>query len=230
MLVKNWMNADVITVNEDDSMQEAIRLLKENPVELLPVMNRKKLVGVITDRDLKKASASDATSLDTHEMLYLISKIKIKDIMSKEPVTVHYELTIEETAQLLMDQNISGAPVVDDSNRVVGIISKKELFKVIISLTGVEAKRGIQFAFMVEDRPGSIKDIADIIRKHGGRMESILSTHKGVPEGSRKVFIRMYDIDRDKIQQLKDELNKEAHLMYYVDHMDNKREIYPMKG
>lgn len=226
MLVKNWMNSDFVTVEIDDSMQEAIRLLKENPVELLPVMNKRELVGVITDRDLKKASASDATSLDTHEMLYLISKIKIKDIMSKNPITVHYEFTIEETAQLLMAKSISGAPVVDNDGRVIGIISKTELFKVLISLTGVEAKRGMQFAFKVEDRPGSIKDVADIIRKHGGRMESILSTHKDVPEGYRKVFIRMYDIDRDKIQQLKDELRKEADLLYCIDQIENRREIY----
>jgi acetoin utilization protein AcuB len=226
MLVKNWMNTDFVTIREDDSMQEAIRLLKEYPVELLPVMDKRKLVGIITDRDLKKASASDATSLDTHEVLYLISKIKIKDIMSKNPITVHCEFTIEETAQLLMDSGISGAPVVDDDNRVIGVISKTELFKVIISLTGVETKRGIQFAFKVEDRPGSIKEVADIIRKHGGRMESILSTHQGIPEGFRKVFIRMYDVDRDKIQQLKDELRNEAVLLYFVDHMDNQREIY----
>jgi len=226
MLVKNWMNSDFVTINIDDSMQEAIRLLKEYQVELLPVMDKKRLVGVITDRDLKEASASDATSLDAHEVLYLISKIKVKDIMSKEPITVHSELTIEETAQILMDKNISGAPVVDDDEAVVGIISKTELFRVIISLTGVEAKRGMQFAFKVEDRPGSIMDIADIIRKNGGRMESILSTHKDVPDGFRKVYIRMYNIDRDKTQQLMHELRDVADLLYYVDHMENKREIF----
>ncbi len=226
MLVKNWMNKDFVTIKYDESMQEAIRLLKEYKVELLPVMDKKKLVGVITDRDLKKASASDATSLDAHEVLYLISKIKVKDIMSKEPITVHTELTIEETAQILMDKNISGAPVIDDDDIVVGIISKTELFRVIINLTGVGAKRGIQFAFKVEDRPGSIKEVADIIRKNGGRMESILSTHKDVPDGFRKVYIRMYNIDRGKTKQLRDELRAVADLLYYVDHIENKREIF----
>ena len=226
MLVKNWMNNDFVTIKYGDSMQEAIRLLQEYQVELLPVMDKKKLVGVITDHDLKEASASKATSLDAHEVLYLISKIKVKDIMSKEPITVHAELTIEETAQILMDKNISGAPVVDDDGLVVGIISKTELFRVIISLTGVGAKRGIQFAFKVEDRPGSIKEVADIIRKNGGRMESILSTHKDVPAGFRKVYIRMYNIDRDKTQQLRDELHGVADLLYYVDHMENKMEIF----
>jgi acetoin utilization protein AcuB len=213
MLVKNWMNKDFVTIKYDDSMQEAIRLLKEYQIELLPVMDKKRLVGVITDRDLKEASASDATSLDAHEVLYLISKINVKDIMSKEPITVHSELTIEETAQILMDKNISGAPVVDDEGAVIGIISKTELFRVIISLTGVEAKRGIQFAFKVEDRPGSIMEIADIIRKNGGRMESILSTHKDVPDGFRKVYIRMYNIDRNKTDQLMTELHDVADLL-----------------
>jgi acetoin utilization protein AcuB len=226
MLVKNWMNSNVVTVDVEDSMQDAMKLLKEQNVAMLPVMQKKKLVGIVTDRDLKKASASDATSLDVHEMLYLLSRIRIKDIMAKPPVTVPPDFTIEETAKLLLDKNISGAPVVDDFGKVVGTISKTELFKVLISLTGVEASRGIQFAFKIEDRPGSIKKLADIIRQHGGRLESILSTHKDVPEGFRKVYIRMYDIDRTRLSQLKQELQAAAELLYSVDHQQNTREVY----
>jgi acetoin utilization protein AcuB len=226
MLVKNWMNRNVVTVDVEDSMQDAMKLLKENKVAMLPVLQRKKLVGIITDRDLKKASASDATSLDVHEMLYLLSRIRVKDIMAKPPITVSPDLTIEETASLLLDKNISGAPVVDDLGKIVGTISKTELFKVLISLTGVEANRGIQFAFKIEDRPGSIKELADIIRQHGGRLESILSTYKDVPEGYRKVYIRMYDIDRTRLSQLKEELRTAAELLYTVDHQQNTREVY----
>ena len=79
MLVKNWMSKDVITVNVDDSMQHAINMMKENSIRMLPVLMEGKLVGVLTDRDLKRASPSDATTLDVHELLYLISKIKIKE-------------------------------------------------------------------------------------------------------------------------------------------------------
>jgi acetoin utilization protein AcuB len=92
-------------------------------------------------------------------------------------------------------------------------------------MTGI-GKRGIQFAFQLEDRPGSIKEVCDIIRKYGGRMVSILSSYEGVPEGYRKVYIRSYAIDRSKLQQLKDEFKKNFAVLYIVDHLEDKREIF----
>jgi len=225
MLVKNWMSKDVITVNEDDSMQDALKLMKQHNIRMLPVLKNGSLVGVVTDRDLKRASASDATTLDVHEMLYLISKIKVKNIMAKNPISVPPDLTVEETAQVLLNNKISGAPVVDDSGQVVGTITQTDLFRVLIALTGI-GKRGIQFAFQTEDRPGSIKDLADIIRRYGGRMVSILTSYENVPAGYRKVYIRMHDVERSRLQSLKEELARTATLLYLVDHRENRREIF----
>jgi acetoin utilization protein AcuB len=225
MLVRNWMSKNVVTINEDDSMQDAMKLMKQHNIRMLPVLKNGILVGVVTDRDLKRASASDATTLDVHELLYLISKIKVKNIMSKNPIAVSPDLTVEETAELLLNNKISGAPVVDDKGKVVGTITQTDLFRVLISLTGV-GKRGIQFAFQIEDRPGSIKDLADPIRKHSGRMVSILTSYDNVPDGYRKVYIRMYGLDRNQLPALKAELAKVAKLLYIVDHRENRREIY----
>lgn len=225
MLVKNWMSKKAITIDADDSMQHAVNLMKENKVRMLPVLKKDKLVGVVSDTDLKRASASDATSLDIHELLYLVSKIKIKDIMTKNPVTVPPDYTVEETAELLMTKKISGAPVVDEKERVVGIITRDDLFKVLISLSGL-GKKGVQFAFQIEDRPGSIKDLTDIIRKRGGRIASILSSYERVRSGFRIVYIRAYDIDRPTMIQLQEELKQKALLLYIVDHRENKREIF----
>ena len=224
MLVMNWMSKTVVTVDVNDSMENAMKLLKENDINMLPVMEKGKLVGVVTDRDVKRSSASDATTLEIHELLYLVSKIKVKDIMTKDPVTVPSDYTIEETAQVLLENNISGVPVVD-KKRVVGTITQTDIFRALISLTGV-GKRGIQLAFQVEDRPGSIREVADIIRKHGGRIVSILSSYEHVPEGYRKVYIRDYGIERKELKQLKNELKEKATLLYMVDHRENKREIY----
>ena len=225
MLVSNWMSKNIITVDVDDSMQYALRLMKENGVRILPVLKKGRLAGVITDRDLKRASASDATTLDIHELLYLISKIKVGSIMSKSLITVPHNFTVEETAQVLLENKISGAPVVDQNGGVVGIITQTDLFRVLISLTGV-GKGGIQFAFQLEDRPGSIKEVADVIRKYGGRMVSILTSYDKVPEGYRKVFIRMHSIDRSRLKQLQVDLSKMVALIYMVDHRENIREIY----
>lgn len=225
MLVKDWMSKTVVTVDEDDSMQEAMRLIKEHDIRMVPVMRKGKLVGILTDRDLKRASASDATTLEVHELLFLISKIKVRDIMSKNPITVPFDFTVEETAEVLLKNKISGVPVVDHDGDIVGTITQTDIFRVLISLTGV-GTRGIQFAFQLEDRPGSIKEVADVIREYGGRMVSILSTYDRVPKGYRNVYIRMYGIDRQKIARLKEDMKNKATLLYMIDHRENKREIY----
>ncbi len=225
MLVMDWMSKTLITVDANDSMHEAMKLLKEKNIGMLPVMKNGNLVGVITDRDLKQRSPSDATTLEVHELLYLVSKIKVKEIMTEDPVTVPVDHTVEETAQVLLNHGISGVPVVDSEGKPVGVITKTDLFKVLISLTGV-GKRGIQFAFQLEDRPGSIKEIADIIRKHGGRMVSILTAYKGVPKGFRRVYIRVYGLDRVELPQIEKAFKETATLLYMVDHRENKRRIY----
>ena len=225
MLVKNWMSKNIITVDENDSMQDATKLLKEHDIRMLPVMNEGNLVGIITDRDLKKASASDATTLEVHELLYLLSRIKVKNIMTKEVITVPPDFTVEETAQVLLKNRISGAPVVDANRQLVGAITQTDIFRVLISLTGV-GNGGIQFGFQVEDRPGSIKEVADIIRNYGGRMVSILSSYDEVPQGYRKVYIRMRNIERSKLRNLIQELELKAGLLYMVDQTENNRELF----
>lgn len=225
MLVKYWMNENVITVSPEDSMQDAIKLLKKHHIRRLPVVENGKVVGIVTDRDLKRASASDATTLEIHELLYLISTIKMKEIMTKDPITVPMDYTVEETADILLKNKISGIPVVDHEGRLKGIITQTDLFRTFVTITGL-SKRGIQFAFQLEDRPGSIKETADIIRKYGGRVISILSHCGRVPVGYRKVYIRAYGIERSKLEQLKEELKGSLDLLYMVDHRENRREIY----
>lgn len=228
MLVKNWMSTNVLTIDANDAMQDAMRVLKEHGIRMLPVMKKGKLVGIVTDRDLKKASASDATTLEIHELLYLLTKIKVNDIMTRDPIAVPPDYTVEETARVLLDGKISGAPVVDDYGQVVGIITQTDLFRVLISLTGF-GNGGIQFGFQVEDKPGSIKEVADVIRAFGGRMVSILTSYDDVPNGYRKVYIRMHSIERSQLQKLKNNLSEKAALLYVIDHLENSREIYSEK-
>ena len=206
MLVKNWMSKDPITVDVNDSMQYASKLMKENNIRGLPVIKNSKLVGIVTDRDLKRASASDANTLDIHELLFLIEKIKIKEVMTENPLTVSVNSTIEEAAEVLLDNKFSRLPVVDNDGNLVGIITQTDIFRVLVSLTGVREK-GIQFGFLLEDRPGSIKEVGDIIRKYDCRMVSIMSSGNG-NHGFRHVYIRICDCDRDKIDQLKEEIER----------------------
>jgi acetoin utilization protein AcuB len=222
VLAKYWMRKVVISVDVKDSMQEAISCMKEYRLPLLPVLRDGKLVGVIADRDLKRASASDATTLSVHELAYLISQIKVESIMTPNPITVAPDDTLEEAAGVLLKNEISGAPVVDDRGRIVGTIGQREIFGALVSLCGLE-RRGVQFAFQVDDRPGSIKEVTDIIRGYGGRLVSILTSYERAPAGHRHVYVRAYNVDREKMPQLVAELKEKALMLYMVDHREDKR-------
>ncbi len=225
MLVKNWMTKEVVTIDADASMQDAIKILKQNHIRMLPVLNNNKLVGIITDRDLKRASASDATTLDVHELLYLIMKIKVKSIMKKPVISVPENYTVEEAAATMLEHKISGVPVVDGSEGLVGVITQTDLFKVLISLTGMGA-RGVQVCLQIQDRSGTIKIIADIIRKYQGKIASILTAYDKIPGGYRKVYFRFFGVDRSTLENLIKELQAEVLLIYMVDHRENERFFY----
>ena len=225
MLIRYWMSKPVITAEKNDSMQRAATLMKENRIRLLPVIDKGKLCGILSDRDLKRASASDATSLDVHELLYLISKIKVAGIMTRNVVTVHQDWTVEEAANLMLERKISGVPVVDDNGRLCGVITQTDLFKATLYITGL-SKRGFHLAFVLEDTPGSIMEIVNVIRDFGGRMASILSTYERAPKGYRNVYLRFYDVSRDRIDDMLEILKNKAKLRYMVDHRENRRTLF----
>ncbi len=225
MLVKNWMSKEVVTVDADDSMQNAIYILQEQNIKKLPVMEKGQIAGIITDRDLKKASPSDATTLDMHELLFLISKIKVRDLMTKLVYTVQPDYTVEEAAAILLEKRISGLPVVDESNRLIGIITRSDLFRVIISLSGL-GKKGIQFAIRIKDMPGTIKEVRELIHEYGARTASILSSSDNAPPGHLNFYFRIYRIDREKLPSLLADIKKKGTLLYMVDHREGRRTIY----
>ncbi len=225
MLVKNWMTRNVIAIDVDDSMQHAIYRMQDHKIRLLPVMSGGRLVGIISDRDLKRASPSDATTLDMHEMLYLTSRIRIKDLMVENPVTVPPDYTIEEAAQLLLEHRISGLPVTDSKGNVAGIVTRSDIFRALISIAAL-GKKGIQVAIRVEDRPGPIKKVREIVGSHNARTASILSTAENAPEGFLNVYFRVYDLAREKAPALIEEIGRIGTVLYVVDHRNNRRVVY----
>jgi acetoin utilization protein AcuB len=222
MLVRNWMSKQVISIEAEDTMQHAVKLIKEHKINMLPVLHHQKVVGILSKVDLKRAHA---TLLEVHELASIISKIKVKEVMTKDPITVPPDYTIEEAAELMMSKDIAGLPVVAAGRGLVGVITRHDLLKVLVSLSGL-GRKGVQFAFRVEDRPGSIKELTDLLRNFGGRIVSILTSYEGVPAGFRKVYIRAYDIDREKLPQLFQKFHAKATMLYFVDRRENLREIF----
>lgn len=136
MLIKQWMSEQVITVDADESMNNAVFILEENRISLLPVVDNGQLVGIISDRDLKRASPPLETVYSMEEFVSFISEIKIRDLMTSHPLTLSPENTVQEAALLLIEKRISGLPIVSPPNKVVGIITRTDLLEALVLPNG----------------------------------------------------------------------------------------------
>lgn len=213
MLVSEWMSKQPITVTPETSLMQATKMMKENKIRRLPVVDENgRLVGIVTDRDIKAASPSLATTLEVHELYYLLSELKIKSIMTKNPVSVLATDTVERAALLMTERRVGGLPVVDVSNRVVGVISDTDVFQVLIAITGVK-HGGVQLAFQLSDEPGSLKQMIDDLRRYEARIVSILTSFE---EGGRKVYVRIKPMDRAKEDTLVADLQVKYKLLFWA--------------
>jgi len=224
MLVSEWMSKMVFSIAADASLSKAIKLQKECNVNMFPVLDDGKLVGVITDRDIKRASISDTMPLDINEAIYLASTILIRDVMTPNPITIPVDYTMEEAAGILLTNRIAGAPVLDKSDNLVGVVNRSDVLKVMILLTGGN-KKSFQYALRVEDKSGSVVRIIHVMRDYGCRFASVLATYHQVPAGSRDVYIRVYGIADDVAVKLIDTLNEIAQVHYVVDTIGKRRRI-----
>jgi acetoin utilization protein AcuB len=213
MLVKNWMSTELIFVDENISIINAIKIMKDKRIRRLPILKEERLIGIVTDRDLKEASPSKATSLDVHELYSVVSEIKVKDVMSKDPATVLPDDTIMKAASIMLENKISGIPVLSEEGKLVGIITETDIFKLVVSITGIYQER-VQFALELEDRPGSIKEVEDIIRSYNGRVLSILSARAAPRENYRQVYFFIKELELEKLDALERELREKYNVLY----------------
>ena len=215
MLIKDWMTHDPITINDDTSMIKAIHIMKERRFRRLPVVSAGKLVGMVTDRDLKEAAPSKATTLDVHELYYLLAELQVKEIMSHNPLNVSQNDTVEHAAQIMLDHTISGLPVVDADGKVVGIITQSDVFRAFMHITGV-LQVGTQFALRLEDRAGLIKEVMDLLRARGARFVSMMSSYTTARAGFRDVYIRVKNMSPEEVAAAKEELASLYEVLYVV--------------
>ena len=161
------------------------------------VDDQNRVVGIISDRDVKGASPSKATALEVHEMQYLLAELKARDIMTAKPVTIKPWDSVEQAAILMMDKRFGGLPVVAEDNKLVGIITDQDIFKLLINITGARVP-GMQFAFELPDTPGSMRVIFDTLRKHSARIISVLSYY--LDGDKRQVYVRIRSVDDKAVE------------------------------
>jgi acetoin utilization protein AcuB len=213
MLIKDWMTREPVTITEDTSMIKAIHLMKQHRFRRLPVVHQGQLVGMVTDRDLKEASPSKATTLDVHELYYLLAELQVKEIMTRDPIRVSQDDTVEHAAQVMLEHTISGLPVVDARGQLVGIITQADIFRAFMHITGIR-QGGVQFALRLEDRPGLIKEVVDLLRARGARFVSLLTSYTSAREGFRDIFLRVKNLPPEAVQAAKEELASKYEVLY----------------
>ena len=213
MLVKDWMTREVITVDEDVSIMKASKILKEKGFQHLPVMKQGRLTGIVSDRDLKEAHPSKATTLDIHELYYLLDKLKVGKVMSKNPHTVRGDETTDKAAALMLKYHISALPVVDRGGDLQGIITKGDIFRVMVTVSGIY-QAPLQLCLEIKDQPGSMRKVTDVIRAHGGRMVSMITTYEQATKGFRHLYIRTKDVENK--EALFAELESKFKLIYRI--------------
>jgi acetoin utilization protein AcuB len=190
MFVSKWMTPKVITIDKNESLGTALRLMRENRIRRLPVVSKGKLVGIVSDRDLKGALPSQATSLDVWELHGLLDRLRIADIMTRKVITTTPDATIERVALVMLEKKIEGLPVLDAAGDIVGIVTEGDIFRALTEVTGV-GRKTTRISLVIPDKPGSIMEVADVVRAKGGRIFSILSTHAKVPNGNRELVMRV---------------------------------------
>ncbi|GAB6144837.1 CBS and ACT domain-containing protein [Desulfocicer niacini] len=225
MLIKKWMSSPVNTIDADASVLDADDLFKKKIISILPVLENGKIVGIVTDGDIKKATPSQATSLAVYELSSLLTKVRIRTIMSHPVLCTTEDRTVEEVAGTMLMENISGMPVKNNRGRLTGVITKSDIFRCLVSFTG-GARKGQIFAFRITDSPGMIKSITDIIRMGGGRLLSILTSYDDVEDGFRKVFIHAFDIPEENFDSVAAQLYDAGDMFFLADQTRNIRRLF----
>jgi len=188
MFVADWMTRQVVTIGPDESVSRAMHLMRDKGIKHLPVVKDGRLVGVISDRDIRAYAPSKATALDVYEINYLLAKAIVKEAMGALLTTTTPETPVEEAALTMLEGNIGCLPVLE-GGVLVGIISDRDIFRSLVDITGVR-HGGHRICLTVADRPGSIREVTDLIRSHGFRLHGILTSYEKVPKGSRSVVVR----------------------------------------
>jgi len=197
MLVKNRMSKHPITVTVDVHIDEALKMMRDNKVRRLPVIDKDgRLVGIVSEMDLLYASPSPATSLSVYEIHYLMARITVQDVMTKEVISIEEDTPLEEAARIMVDNKIGGLPVVRDGT-LVGIITETDLFKIFLELLGAR-ERGVRLTLQVPNKKGVLASLTSQIAKMGGDIIS-LGTFLGEDPTEGLITVKVAEVPQDQL-------------------------------
>ena len=209
MFVRERMTKNPITVIDATPVTEAGELMRKNGCSRLPVMHDGKLVGIITKEDLLKVTPSAATTLSVWELNYVLSKLIVKDAMTKNPIMIDPDATLEEAALLMRDKEIGALPVVE-KGQLVGIITESDIFSAFLDLMGLK-QTGTRLTIDLDNKIGVIAEITEIIKEQGINIISLALFHRTNTSG--ELVLRLDSSNSDAlIAKLRDKGYKILHI------------------
>jgi acetoin utilization protein AcuB len=199
MLVGERMSQPVISIPPDMPIVDALNLMKRERIRRTPVVKDGQLVGIVSDKDLLNASPSPATSLSVWELNYLLSKITVRDVMTRKVLTVNEDTPIEQAARIMADNKIGGLPVMRGDS-IVGIITETDLFKILLELMGAR-ETGLRVTVTVHDEPGQLARLTQAITSAGGNFIAF-GTFTGDQQDNPLVTFKVTGISEEQMQNL----------------------------
>jgi len=204
MLVGDRMTVRPITVAEDASVDEALQLMRNERIRRLPVVDKHgRMVGIVSELDLLKVSPSPATSLSIYEIPYLLSKIKMRDVMTRDVITVSEDTPLEEAARIMADNKIGGLPVMR-GDKLVGIITETDMFKIFLEMLGAR-ESGVRLSLLVPEEKGILAEISGKITKMGGNILA-LGTTMGEDPTNRQLTIKIAGVSQEQLVSAMEDL------------------------
>ena len=188
MIVRDIMTTNVITTEESKTILEVRELMRGKNIRRLPVVDDiQRIKGIITDGDVGRSEPSDVTTLAKYEANYLLSKLKVRDVMSKTVITILDTAGIEDAAYQLYTKKIASLPVVDVDNKLCGIITDSDIFKAFVDIMGF-AKTSTKITIDATDKVGILADVAGMFKERGISIISAVSRMKGTDKA--EIMIR----------------------------------------
>jgi acetoin utilization protein AcuB len=209
------MSSPAVTIEAHTPFQEALKLMQERHIRRFPVVDvRGRLTGVVSERDLLHAAPSSATSLSIWEVHYLLGKIKIESIMTKNVITTTPDTPVEDAARMMVTHRIGGLPVVGKDNEVVGVITETDIFETFVEMfAGGQA--GLRLTLQIPERKGVLAMLSSAIFELGGSIESVGSFYGKVAE-ERRLVVKVRDVSKTQLIETLEELG---------DHVVDARDV-----
>ena len=191
MLVEDIMRTAMVTITPKTSLPAAVRLMRHRGIRHLPVVDDDVLVGIVSDRDLKQAMASPATSLETHELNYLLEALTVDEIMTRAVITVGRMFPIEEAARLMVKEKVSALPVTE-AGRLVGIVTETDVLEMFVKAMGA-GEPSSRIDVLLAERAAPLADVVRTIEEAPAEISSIMTLVDSA--GRRDVVVRVKTID-----------------------------------